>query len=534
MTASQAEAAVHRRPDGSIAALAGAMPATLEAVVPGLISDRVAARKTPEGILAAVPAGDAGHVIWLHPDVPDGQTITQHLRALQARSPGLLQNHTAGADADAPGPDQPQAAAPSAEAALMAAVAAGAVMPRRKRLAAIMAEVAASGVLALAAVVPIRRGKIRAPHMSSRRDQGAADDIRALIAGLRATEQTSLDQSAGTALGLDAELLAERLGAAQIGAFLPPEDGFAVVIADLPPRAAAAAALLPGMLGLALGQGPAPKGTARPRAALALLLLGAGVFLALPAPVTVSATGVAAPATARAISLPADATLKQLFVDPGQDLAKGAAIAEFTSAELDATRDRHEIEISFEETSAQDALARGDVTEYQLAGQRAEIARTKLAQVSAELERLYLTAPEAGRVIALLPDPVPGRFLGKGTEIAQLQDAARFVMRAKLADSDARMITEGQRASLAFRGISATDFQASVASAPIRRSDPETGQSTLMVTLDVADADQSALMVGLSGFARIDTGTAPRIVGLTRSMRDYLRTTAWTWFGLRI
>ena len=61
---------------------------------------------------------------------------------------------------------------------------------------------------------------------------------------------------------------------------------------------------------------------------------------------------------------------------------------------------------------------------------------------------------------------------------------------------------------------------------------PDSPTPRLQIKARIAAEDQSDLVHGLEGFAKIDTGQAPRIVGLTRPLREYLRVSLWKYLGI--
>ncbi len=112
-----------------------------------------------------------------------------------------------------------------------------------------------------------------------------------------------------------------------------------------------------------------------------------------------------------------------------------------------------------------------------------------------------------------------------------LQPTATFDLVIDISDRDSALVQAGQSGHVFFRGLSDETFDFETLSTATQTVEPTTGEMRTLVRARVLDADQADLLVGLSGFAKIETRTAPRIVGLTRPLVDYVRLTLWKTLG---
>jgi multidrug efflux pump subunit AcrA (membrane-fusion protein) len=265
-------------------------------------------------------------------------------------------------------------------------------------------------------------------------------------------------------------------------------------------------------------------------------LIGAGLALAIwmawPAPTWLTITGTSLPDAKLAIALPSDAALQQMFVRVGQTVQKGDPIAQLFSAQLQERRSQEELSIKVEELAAQAAMSENNFGSFQLAKQRAEIAKTRLAQIVARIEQLNVMAPADGLIVSAIPDNSKGAALPQGTTLAELQTAPKFLVRLNPARVDARLLEVGQTGKIYFRGLSDRTYELKIITPPVATLDPNTREETLESYAQVTTQDDGRLMGGLTGYARVAAPRQMRIMSLTRYLREYIRVAAWNYLGL--
>ncbi|QEE37548.1 efflux RND transporter periplasmic adaptor subunit (plasmid) [Octadecabacter sp. SW4] len=249
------------------------------------------------------------------------------------------------------------------------------------------------------------------------------------------------------------------------------------------------------------------------------------------APVYVSNFAQARPSQSVTIALPFGAFLEDTLVRPGDVLQSGEIAAILRSPEIENGIVEQTVTHSLELINAQDALNTGNLGEFQLAEKRAEIALLRRDQLQSQQQQLTVTAPSESRVVTALPQGERGNFLPTGSPVVALQPMSGFDVLIDVAPSDAALIEVGQTGHVFFRGLSDETFPLEVVSAPTQTTNPDTGETRTQVRARLMEAGQADLLVGLSGFARLEIRTAPRIVGLTRPLVDYMRLLAWKTLG---
>ena len=82
--------------------------------------------------------------------------------------------------------------------------------------------------------------------------------------------------------------------------------------------------------------------------------------------------------------------------------------------------------------------------------------------------------------------------------------------------------------------MSSEDFTFDVSQPAVHLFD-ETSQSTRLVARGVLQTGpQERLIVGLSGYAKVEIGTAPRITVLTRYVTEYMREKLWLYLNIQV
>ena len=308
------------------------------------------------------------------------------------------------------------------------------------------------------------------------------------------------------------------------------------MLIDPAPGAVAEMGALRDMIALSLRdrtRAPAPMAL-RLRRMAALALAGALVaYLAWPAPRVITATGLAQPAEAVSVALHFDAFLNAMHVAVGQEVAEGELLADFLAPDLEERRSETALQIAVEEVAAQSALAQNDYGAFVLAEQRIAAQQRRLDNLEARLDRLGLRAPVDGVVVDAMGRGTSGAFVPTGEQVVLIQEDARFALTLTVLRVDAPMIEAGQRGEVYFRGISGESFDFRLTTPVMIERNPDTGEERLTARAVIEDEDQSRLLAGLSGYARLEAGTAPRGLSFARYAIEYVKVQAWTYLGLR-
>ncbi len=391
-------------------------------------------------------------------------------------------------------------------------------LPAKKRLGQLLFALRDQGLTGIVAMAHIRQGKVKKTYFASQEDRKIKDDFATILAQ---GEDTSLDL----------ELTAAKLGGQTANLLRPPDsqNGLAFLGVDLAP--AILASLTDAQDHFHLLTDDTHKRKFTGIAALAAIFIGAAIYLAMPAPVYVSNFAESRARQSITMALPFGAFLETTNVRPGQLLEAGDVAAVLRSPELENGIAEQKVAYNLEVINGQDALNSGNIGALQLAEKRAEIAQLRQRQLESRQALLTVTAPTASRVVTALPDGDRGNFMPIGTAIVTLQPTQAFDLVIDIAPQDSVRVIPGQTGHVFFRGLSDETFGFEILSTPTQTLHPETNEMRHQVRARITDAQQSDLLVGLSGFAKIETRTAPRIVGLTRPVVDYVRLFLWKNLG---
>ena len=268
------------------------------------------------------------------------------------------------------------------------------------------------------------------------------------------------------------------------------------------------------------------------RLAAAAAVVGVGYFLAQPAPTILTAVGTTTAADVTVVTLPSDAYLTEMQVRVGDAVKAGDVLGVFTSRSLEDALAEERLNASVEQLTAQAAMAENNYATYQLAAQRLEIAQTRINQLTARKEELTVLAPTDGHVISAMTDTVSGVYAQTGAEVVQLQTSDEMQVVLELSRMDARLIGPGMEGTAYFRGLSQKAFEVEIASQPAVVTNPETGDMRIETKADVLAPE--GLIVGMTGFLRLNGPEAPRYVGYARYVSEFVREKSWTYLGLHL
>jgi multidrug resistance efflux pump len=420
--------------------------------------------------------------------------------------------------------------------------------PRRKALLKAIADSIALSGLADAAAVMVFGANARKP---ASRTMGFSTDERLkfrdeyrYLATARRLPNEALTCIEGRAENWELGSFAEMQAADSVALHLPPKgtSGLGYILTDTDP------AVGEGQLRIELDRltnlytttvnAKWHKGLAGRRIVRRAVLCGGAialtVWLVLPAPLRVTATVLTEPAQSVVEALAEDAFLRQVEVRAGDRVDAGDVIALFSSITLDeALADAH-LGLAIEELRAQAALSDNNYGEYAISESRAKMELQRLHQIQKRQERLVMRAAFSGQVISALSSSTVGAFLNVGTEIARVQPQAAFQITLDLASLDAPPIQPGQIGSVWFRGMSGEEFEFEVIQPAVYTFDEAAQTDRLVARGALRGGDQDRLIVGLSGFAKVEIGQAPRIQVLSRYVFEYAREKLWLYLNIQI
>lgn len=480
-----------------------------------LSGKRPTAKRIGGVIVCAARVSDSQVLLHAHNDVPEHATLTDLVRSVQTSAKA----HAEPVDASA------RNAAALTKAATLAAA-----MPIKKRSQIFLEEVSDAGFEGLVAIAEVRGGKVGRLAFANPKHVNAKNDLLALLTSkLRGDELGPSDQVGST-------FVAKKLGGATLSIIGPlePERGVTLVGVDLLP--ADEKLLQDHNAYLNLLQPFSASGTFGKSRAWQIGKLAAAaafaVYLGWPAPIYVENIAQSRASASVMTALPFPVFLDKALARPGQKLKAGELAVSLRSPDTERAIAQEKLTQKLEAINAQDALGEGDYSKVQLAEKRQEIARLREDQFRERLDLLSVTAPVDGIVTSIQSSGTTGSYLAPGTPILEIQPQAKFDIDIEIAPIDAARVKPGQTGVVYFRGLSSEIYTFELKTGAIQVLNPDTKQTRLQARASLTTTDQSRLLVGLEGYAKVETGSYPRIYGWARPALEHVRLSAWKYLGL--
>lgn len=362
------------------------------------------------------------------------------------------------------------------------------------------------------------------------------EEMRNLLNAAEEAEAFSLNSKAdGENLEIDAALLKDRIGhieelrielpakgAGDVAVFIGDPNG--ITTAQMPAVMQSLGGFLPAS---------APASIFR-RMVAPLILLFVAAALFFPIPIRLPATGETIARSANVVALPSDAFLNEVLVSPGDFVEERQVLATFSAPQIEERIAQLQLTKTLEEVNGQDAMAQNNFAGFQAAEQRRLIAQTEIDALSERLASLQPKATAAGRIIEALPRGASGEFYPLGQAIATIQTSDTFDVLLSPSAVDATAISVGLLGSIQFRGLAKRSYDIEVLTPPTFDALASDGTRELRFRARITTNDQSELITGLAGFARIKTGTSPAGLVWGRYILEWGRLKAWTLFALQI
>ena len=258
----------------------------------------------------------------------------------------------------------------------------------------------------------------------------------------------------------------------------------------------------------------------------------AALYLLFPAPIYVNNFATTQPTSAQNIALPFGAFIENVSVRAGDLVKQGDALITLRAPDIQDALSEQNYAKELEVINAQEALEQGNLVEFQLAEKRKELAELRAAQLQSRNDLLSITAASNGRVVFVQSQSDKGMFLAEGSPVISLQNEATFDLLIEVKPADAARVKIGQVGRVNFRSIGGRRYGFEIVTVPIQIQNPTGTGVVLQTKARLVDEDQTKLIPGLTGYAKIETGRAPRVVGITRPFRDYLRVMLWKYLGI--
>jgi len=338
-------------------------------------------------------------------------------------------------------------------------------------------------------------------------------------------------------LGVEGPLFCQKFGLRNFAIGLPAvqaDEGIGLYLADATPEAASALPRFVEMLNLGAGQSGRSRAAWAQWAAAAAIPLALLVWLMLPADFEITAEGRAIPARSVTVASLLEARLDQRLVAIGDRVSAGDPLVRLESEQLSAEEAQAELDHLLAELNAREARASGSYAEYQIAERKADLSEARLAQVRERLTWLSAAAPEAGKVIDLVPQNRVGDIVARGERLAEIQLGEEMRVEIDLAQEDVRFVQPGQTGRFVVRGLIDGEFAVTVTEPAFTYADEKAKALKFQTTADVGSAGGSTLANGMSGIVRLSAGRRRNVEIMGRYLMDWLRLTAWKQLGLRL
>ncbi len=242
--------------------------------------------------------------------------------------------------------------------------------------------------------------------------------------------------------------------------------------------------------------------------ALPLLLLAA---LAIPVPQSVLAPGEVVPRDAAVVAAPLDGVVESFAVTPNQAVAAGDLLFRLENTRLRSERDVAERSLEVAEAELQRARQgafadRESGAQVALLEARVRLREAELAFAEERLERVAVSAPEAGVAVFADANDWIGRPVQTGERILQLADPARVELRIDLPVDGAIALPEAAPVELF---LDADPLHPLAAHLQRASYEAEPGPSGSLAYRLIARFESATPRIGLHGTAKVFGETVP-------------------------
>ncbi len=158
----------------------------------------------------------------------------------------------------------------------------------------------------------------------------------------------------------------------------------------------------------------------------------------LPSPIQPTAPGVVTYHEPIQITAESQGTLEHVAVQLGQKVSEGQVIATLQDHDLEIELQLKRLEAQSVQESMRTQQARGNLADLQAAQARLESLQTQLHQLEARVQRLTVTAPQAGVIVQLSIDHCLGQNVTVGTPICMLATSDQLEAKFSVCQRDLR------------------------------------------------------------------------------------------------
>ncbi|PMR72716.1 efflux RND transporter periplasmic adaptor subunit [Billgrantia endophytica] len=269
---------------------------------------------------------------------------------------------------------------------------------------------------------------------------------------------------------------------------------------------------------------------------LALILLAGGVAFGTLATGTDS---VAADATLesreqRIMAAPFRGYIEEILVRPGDRVEAGQPLALMDARDLALERLQWQSELAKFAGQEQEMRAMGDRAALNVIAAQRDQAEARLALVESRLARATLLAPFDGVLVSGDLTQRLGGSVEAGEELYRISPLEGLRVELEVPEARINDIAVGQRGELVLAAMTEARLPLQIERlTPQTRSAEGSSRFVVEASLDEAALGEriQVLRPGMQGVGRIEIGERRRLEIWTRELVDWLRLSAWRWWG---
>ncbi len=265
---------------------------------------------------------------------------------------------------------------------------------------------------------------------------------------------------------------------------------------------------------------------------IAAIALACAVLLFLiffPFPMRVSGDGIVASSRSAQIQSELDGVIKEVFVDEGEFVKEGQALA--TLQDWNHRSDLAEAEAKYSEatTAMNRSLSTGDGTQAGTEKVKADYWKAELTRTRELMNRLTIRAPFDGVITTPHVEDSVGRHLAHGDTFGDIVATSHVTVDVGIPESDVSLVQKGDSAAIKLESFPVHTFHGVVAVVS-PRGEVEADHRVFVARVDVPNSD-GLLRPGMQGLGKVSVGWHPAGYVLFRGVTMWIWTKLWSWFG---
>lgn len=230
----------------------------------------------------------------------------------------------------------------------------------------------------------------------------------------------------------------------------------------------------------------------------------------------------------RSISAPMTGYLADAYVRAGDEVREGQLLANLDMTDLRLEKLRSLAERAKQERELSEARARKERARMQILAAQIGQADAQIALIDAQMERMRMTAPFDGIVVAGDLSQALGAPVERGEVLFQIAPLDDFRVMLKVSERDIGDVAAGQTGSLALSAMPSEPLPIAVQRiTPI--SAAEEGRNVFSVDSRLTDTGGALLRPGMEGVAKVEIGERRLVWNWTRNLVLWTRMFLWSW-----